>query len=227
MKNKIDLLITSNGRKEYIVPTIESWKIFIDKYVKNKMIIDDSGNEDYRNWLAETFPDFKVLSLGTSNMGFSYLLKTWTTNLEFNSEYILLLEDDFFLLEDIDCDRMIQILENNNEMLELSLKRQAWSQEEIAAGGMIERIYTDSKFVQHDGWFKHKEFFTTNPSIININRLRKYAKLVYDTDELISEAEFGSRLFNNNPTMYCAFLGNIFDSHKVEHIGHIRTGVYQ
>lgn len=225
--SKIDLLITTNGRKEYIVPTIESWKDFINNNVKNKMIIDDSGNEEYRKWLSETFPDFKIIALGTNNMGFSYLLKTWTTSLEFDSKYMLLLEDDFLLLEDIDCDKMIETLESNDDMIELSLKRQAWSHEEVAAGGMIERIYTDSKFIQHDGWFRHREFFTTNPSLINITRLRGYAKLIYTTDELISEAEFGSRLFNNNPNIYCAFWGNIFDKYKVEHIGHIRTGVYQ
>jgi hypothetical protein len=225
--NKIDLLITTNGRKEYIVPTVESWKKFIDENVRNKTIIDDSGNQEYRQWLSETFPDFTILSLGEHNMGFSFLLKTWTTSLDFNSEYMLLLEDDFVLLEDIDCDYMINTLETNEDMLQLTLKRQAWSREEVAAGGMIERIYNDSKFIQESGWFKHREFFTTNPSFININRLRNYAKLVYQIDELISEAEFGSRLFKNNPNLYCAFLGNIFDKYKVEHIGHIRTGVYQ
>jgi len=225
--NKIDLLITTNGRKEYIVPTVESWKAFIDKNVNNKIIIDDSGNQEYREWLSETFPDFTVLPLGVVNRGFSFLLKTWTTNLGFDSEYILLLEDDFLLLEDIDCENMINILETNSDMLQLTLKRQAWSREEVAAGGMIERIYNDSNFTQESGWFKHREFFTTNPSFININRLRNYAKLVYGVDELISEAEFGARLFKNNPNAYCAFLGNIFDKYKVEHIGHIRTGVYQ
>jgi hypothetical protein len=227
MSNKIDLLITTNGRKQYIVPTIDSWKNFIEKHVDKKIITDDSGNPEYRQWLRDTFPDFEVVALGEQNMGFSHLLKTWTTSLEFKSEYILLLEDDFLLLEDIDLEYILNTLDKNPNLLQMTLKRQAWSNEEVAAGGMIERIYKEDKFIQHDGWFTQREFFTTNPSFININRLREHAKQIYQPDELISEAEFGSRIFNNNPDAYSAFLGNIFDTHKVEHIGHIRTGVYQ
>lgn len=227
MNKKIDLLITTNGRKEYIVPTIDSWKNFIESNVNKKMIIDDSGNPEYRQWLAETFPDFEIIALGEENMGFSYLLKTWTTSLEFKSEYMLLLEDDFLLLDNIDLQTILEVLDNNASLLEMTLKRQAWSGEEIAAGGMIERIYKKEKFIQHDGWFTQREFFTTNPSFININRLREYAKQIYQPDEIISEGEFGSRIFNSNPDVYSAFWGNVFDTHKVEHIGHIRTGVYQ
>lgn len=227
MNKKIDLLITTNGRKQYIVPTVDSWKNFINSNVNKKMIIDDSGNQEYRQWLKETFPDFEIIGLGEKNMGFSYLLKTWTTSLEFESEYMLILEDDFLLLEDIDLQNILKVLDTNTNLLEMTLKRQAWSGEEIAAGGMIERIYKEEKFIQHDGWFTQKEFFTTNPSFININRLREYAKQIYQPDELISEGEFGSRIFKNNPDVLCAFWGNVFDPYKVEHIGHIRTGTYQ
>ena len=224
--NKIDLLITTNGRKEYIVPTVESWKNFIDANINNKIIIDDSGNQEYRDWLANTFPDFKIVPLGKNNMGFSFLMKTWLVDLNIESKYLLLLEDDFLLLEELDIENILDIL-NNEHLIELSLKRQAWSAEEINAGGMIERIFNGTNFIQKDGWFEHREFFTTNPSFINVNRLRKYSKLIYENSGLISEGEFGSRLFTNNPELYSAFLGNIFDKHKVEHIGHIRTGVYQ
>jgi hypothetical protein len=224
--NKIDLLITTNGRKEYIVPTVESWKNFIDANINNKIIIDDSGNQEYRDWLASTFPDFKIVPLGKNNMGFSFLMKTWLVDLNIESKYFLLLEDDFLLLEELDIENILDIL-NNEHLIELSLKRQAWSAEEVNAGGMIERIFNGTNFIQKDGWFEHREFFTTNPSFINVNRLRKYSKPIYENSGLISEGEFGSRLFANNPELYCAFLGNIFDKHKVEHIGHTRTGVYQ
>jgi hypothetical protein len=223
---KIDLLITTNGRKEYIVPTIDSWKNFIDTNINNKIIIDDSGNQEYRDWLASTFPDFQILELGEKNMGFSFLMKTWLVDLDIKSEYFLLLEDDFLLLEELDTENILNIL-NNEHLIELSLKRQAWSAEEINAGGMIERIFNGTNFVQRDGWFEHREFFTTNPSFINVERLRKYSKPIYKNSELISEGEFGSRLFAANPELYASFLGNIFDKPKVEHIGHIRTGVYQ
>jgi hypothetical protein len=224
---KIDLIITTNGRKEYILPTINSWKNFIDSNINNKIIIDDSGNQEYRDWLSETFPDFTIMPLGENNMGFSFLMKTWLTNLKFESKYLLLLEDDFLLLENIDVDKILNILDNNDNIIQLCLKRQAWSQEEVAAGGMIERIYNGSNFIQKDGWFEHREFFTTNPSFMNVERLRRYAKPIYEnSSELITEGEFGNRLFSNNNNLYSAFLGAIFDTHKVEHIGHIRTGTY-
>lgn len=225
--SKIDLLITTNGRKEYIVPTIESWRTFINANVNKKIIIDDSGSLEYRSWLKDTFSDFEIMPLGESNMGFSYLMKTWITKLEFDSEYFLLLEDDFVLLEEIDLSNIINILESNEHLVELSLKRQAWSREEILAGGIIEKHYNGQNFIQKNGWFEHREFFTTNPSFININRLRNYANKIYDSSsELISEAQFGSILFKNEH-LFAAFLGNIFDKPKVEHIGHIRTGTYQ
>jgi len=225
--NKIDLLITTNGRKEYIVPTINSWKNFIDENVFRKIIIDDSGSLEYREWLKDTFPDFEIIALGPINMGFSFLMKSWLVDLEFTSEYLLLLEDDFVLLEKIDTSKIFDILENNKNIIQLALKRQAWSHEEVIAGGMIERIFNGHNFTQKDGWFEHREFFTTNPSFIDIERLRSYSKPIYEKiDYLITEGEFGKILFQDNQNLYSAFLGKIFDSNKVEHIGHVRTGIY-
>jgi len=223
---QIDLIITTNGRKEYIVPTIDSWKNFIDININNKIIIDDSGNKEYRDWLTSTFPDFQILPLGEKNMGFSFLMKTWLVDLSIESKYLLLLEDDFLLLEELDIETILNILDNKH-LIELSLKRQAWSAEEINAGGMIERIFNGTNFIQKDGWFEHRQFFTTNPSFINVERLKKYSKPIYKNSELMSEGEFGLRLFANNPEVYAAFLGNIFDKPKVEHIGYVRTGVYE
>jgi len=223
----IDLIITTNGRKEYILPTINSWKNFIDLNINKKIIIDDSGNKEYQEWLKETFPDFEIMPLGPVNMGFSFLMKTWLVDLELNSKYLLLLEDDFLLLEELDVDKILNILDNNENVIQLTLKRQAWSQEEVAAGGMIERLFNGCNFIQKDDWFEHREFFTTNPSFMNIERLRSYSKPIYEkVDGLITEGEFGSALFESNKDLYSAFLGKIFDTHKVEHIGHIRTGTY-
>lgn len=224
---KIDLIITTNGRKEYILPTTNSWKNFIDLNINRKIIIDDSGNQEYRDWLKDKFPEFEIMPLGPVNMGFSFLMKTWLVDLELNSKYLLLLEDDFLLLETLDIDKILNILDNNQSIIQLTLKRQAWSQEEVAAGGMIERLFNGCNFTQKDGWFEHREFFTTNPSFMDIERLRNYSKPIYEkAGGLMTEGEFGSALFGDNESLYSAFLGKIFDVHKVEHIGHIRTGTY-
>jgi hypothetical protein len=226
MSNKIDLLVTTNGRKEYLIRTLDSWRSFIEANVNKKIIIDDSNDPEYREWLRDHYREYEVRALGEENMGYSYLLKTWATSLEFESEYILLLEDDFLLIDNLIVDDIIDVLNKNENLLEMSLKRQAWSSQEVEAGGMIENIFQEDKFVEHDGWFAQRLFFTSNPSFIKIDRLRKYAKEIYQPNEVVTEGEFGSRIFNNHPDVYCAFWGNIFDKHKVEHIGYRRTGTY-
>lgn len=225
MKN-LDLIVTTNGRQEYISRTIDSWRELINDNVNKKVIIDDSGDPSYRRWLAETFEDFEVFPLGEERTGYKTLLKTWSCDLDFDSEYVLVLEDDFLLLENINVEYILNVLDQNPDMLQMTLKRQAWSQGEIAAGGLVEALYDGQNFIQSDGWFKHRMFFTTNPSFIKIDRFRDIARPIYEENpQLLAEGELGDRIFEKYDSMYLAFLGEIFEAHKVEHIGWARTGI--
>lgn len=86
-----------------------------------------------------------------------------------NADYLLHIEEDFRFVAPFDLADGIQVLREDPRLAQVVLKRQPWSPEEHAAGGIIEchpDDYTDH--TDGDGlfWVSHQRIFSLNPCII-------------------------------------------------------------
>jgi hypothetical protein len=70
----------------------------------------------------------------------------------------------------VDLQGMAQVLEQNPHLAQIVLKRQPWSEEEIAAGGQIEAAPED--YTDREGFVEHRRLFSFNPSLVARETLR-------------------------------------------------------
>lgn len=218
----IALLLMTDGRTEYIHQTISSSYSMLRGPITERWMHDDSGDEEHRQWLRTRFPDFAHIGEGPRKGfggAYSFAWKTLATKSE--ASFIFNLEDDFTFNRNIPLEDMARVLNDNPHVYQMALRRQAWNQEEIRAGGVIER-WPDN-FKQEDGWISHRMFFTTNPSL--------YRKSLVATRRLPdvkdSEGHFHHSIINSDPNALYGYWGLKTDSPWVNHIGRIRgKGTY-
>lgn len=164
----ITLLVRTDGR-DHIYETIPSALDNLHGPITRKLIYDDSGDPLNRHRLAEAFPEFVITYSANGRQGFGGAIRFMWRYLAQNdhNSYIFDLEDDFLFQRDVDLDAMIHVLEQRPELVQLALRRQAWNDQERAAGGVVE-LAPDSYVDCHDGtsdWLEHSNFWTTNPSL--------------------------------------------------------------
>ncbi len=93
----------------------------------------------------------------------------WGWALDQNVDYLLHVEEDFTLDTPVRLDDLVYILERAPHLAQVVLKRQAWSAEERAAGGIIEMNpsdYIDCHSMRSTAWCEHMRIFSLNPCLI-------------------------------------------------------------
>lgn len=135
-------------------------------------------------------------------------------------DYVFHCEGDFTFNVLIPIYRMAFVLERNPHLAQLALKRQAWSEPEKAAGGLVEAAPKDyAQRTQYgDVWTEHRRFWTTNPSLFPVGFCYQGWPQVER-----SEGIFTHRLLED-PEVQFGYWGAKFDAPRVTHIGDVRSG---
>jgi hypothetical protein len=223
--NNICMTVLTDGRKEYISKALPTWIDAYDNQIEKKFIIDDSGDSQYREWLASEFPSFTIVPVSSSRGGYvEAMRKVFFTAVDSEAEYCLHIEDDFILHKPFIIDDVISVLNSNPSLSQMSFMRQPWYTNEIDAGGVIEALENQDGAAEYieentDGkdWTIHKGFWTCNPSIFPIWTAKRRWP-----DAPWSEMKFGQKLFSHEKS--CGIWGNRKNWVCVEHIGRERNG---
>jgi hypothetical protein len=135
--------------------------------------------------------------------------------LETGCEFVLWVEEDFRFLDRPPVRDMAIILDFYPHLAQVVLKRQPWSGEEHAAGGIVEMApsdYSDQSFMGIS-WLEHKRIFSMNPCLIPRNIL----EFGYPDSNEAGQTE---RLVAAGFSF--AFYGKRDDPPLVHHVGHER-----
>lgn len=210
----IALLVMTDGRTDYIGQTLQSASARLKGPITEFWMHDDSGDEQHRQWLRSSFPGFTHIGEGPRRgFGGAYDHAWKTLTARSRSSYVFSLEDDFTFNQDIPLEEMALTLESNHSIYQMALLRQAWSSEEIRAGGVIQR-WPDS-FHQEVGWVSHRLFYTTNPHLF---RRSMVAGKTYPNVK-DSEGHFSASIVNSDPNALFGYWGQKTDPPRVHHIG--------
>lgn len=192
----IALLVITDGREDYLQRSLASLQEHTAFTFDQRVVIDDS----------------------THTLGFAGAIQAgWE---KIHTDHVLHLEADFTFNGPVDVEGMIDLLERQPHLAQVSLKRQPVNSEEIAAGGIVE-LHPDDFTQRSDGplvWTEHRRYFTTNPSIYP----SRLCRLGWP-QEPNSEGVFTHKLLTD-PLLRFAIWGAKFDPPLVEHIGAQRAG---
>ncbi len=218
----ITLVVFTDGR-DHIYETIPSALASLQGPITKRIIYDDSGDALNRDRLAEAFPTFTITHCAQGRQGFGGAIRfiwrylaAWDQN-----DFVFHLEDDFTFNREVDVGAMCDLLTKNHALVQVALRRQAWNDEERAAGGVIERdptAYTDRDFAGYQ-FLTHREFFTTNPGVYR----RSLCKRGWP-DDPHSEGKFSALVRNEMVAPPFAYWGARSDEPWVTHIGRDRVG---
>lgn len=187
----------SDRQDLYLPGCIASYEANVEGEVDAWTVIDD---RDHRLGLA-----------GAARAGFRWAV-------EQDCDYALWVEEDFRFTTPIRLDELRHVLEREPKLAQIVLKRQPWSPEEAAAGGIVEKDPDDyiecGAFGRSIRWTEHRRLFSLNPCLIP----RHVLEMGWPDG---NEAEFARQCLDRG--LRFAYFGRKYDPPRVEHVGAIRA----
>lgn len=173
------LFILTCGRKQYIQDTILSWETNLQNFDGRKIIFDDSGDIEYRQWLRETYGDrYDIIVFSDDNLGLEPMMRNILHFFSTSSyEDIFMLEEDWVLNESLDFKELQNIL-NTEKSIQVRVTVEPWYPKQIKFGGVIGAYKEDGTYVEKETYvvFRNntKDFFwSNNPSIFKADVFRQ------------------------------------------------------
>ena len=209
------LLVMSHGRRDLLVQAVNSIDTNLRGRIDRRVVHSDARSNHFNDWLYSWWDGDVVVNTGEH--GFGNAIRNAWNNID--DDYVIHWEEDFVLTEEVNADLMRWILNTSPDVAQVALKRQAWNEQEKAAGGIVEQDPDSYEEEMKYGYVitKHRKFFTTNPSIYGKNAV----DLGWPEGDN-SEGRFGFKVWERG--LYSSFLGGKYDPPKVEHIGYVRDG---
>ncbi len=140
----VAVIVLTDGRRDCIERSLPSalsrLKNLSATGTRQVWICDDSGDLEYQAWLRLHFGHVARIVCGRKRLGYSGAVRrAWEVALASGCEYVFWLEDDFTFNVDVDVRDLIAVLESDERLTQIVLKRQAWFDPEVAVGGYVER----------------------------------------------------------------------------------------
>lgn len=191
------LLIVSDGRIDYLRQTLASAA---------------------KHLFHHRFDQFVFVNDEAHQLGFAgAIAEGWR---QVRTDWVFHLEEDFTFNVQVPVEEMIALLQRQPHLAQVSLKRQAWNERELAAGGIVEADPDDFADASddHAAWTEHRRYWTTNPSVYS----SRFCRLGWPQEEQ-SEGVFTHRLLEH-PELRFAIWGEKHAPPLVHHIGDSRAG---
>jgi len=226
-QDKINLVVIGDGRHQYLEQCMDSLHYLSGGSIANGFMFDDSGDEQYRNYLRAQYNDWIVIGDGPRKGFAKTMVAMWQLMSIQPQQWIFHVEEDFIFNQPIWLANMQKIMIDNPYLAQVALLRQPWSKEEQAAGGYmkVNPGWFTERECRSSQWIEHRAFFTTNPHLTR----RSVCSTGWEDCEH-SEGHTSLRLFSkgfpgvSGDRVRSAILGGKNDEPRCIHIGDQRIG---
>lgn len=212
--NKVSLVVITDGRQSCIEQTIDRFNQVIEYTFFEKLIINDSADPRYHDFLTNRFPEFKIISHETRR-GLAGAVQSAWASVSPESDYVFHLEDDFLFNKSVNISDMIFLLRKNPHLVQMALVRAPVNPPEEEVGGFVFQHLED--YTQKDEYFEHGRLFTLNPCVYPMSTVKM------GWPDHGGESEFTSKAHSIDKDYRFGFYGNIYDPPLVTHIGGRRS----
>lgn len=226
-----DVLIVTDGRRHCVDATIRSAVANLTGDIERWWVYCDSEDRAFRQWLAEFVaedgPIDTVFWHPDGRQGFAGAIRyAWQTVLaDSPATHLFHLEDDFTFNRPVNVDDMAKVLDTHPHLAQLALRRQPWNDIERAAGGVVEvnpDAYQEVLMANSDrmySWLEHREFWTTNPSLIRTEFIGDHPWPLGPRSEGVYSLSLAA-----DPDLRFGYWGSRESGEWVHHIGNDRVG---
>lgn len=215
----VTIAVHTDGRREYIARAIPSLLEKVKGPVSKRVIFDDSGDPEYKDWLRAEFPDFYVVG-PHERLGYTKSMQALWKYLDRRcvSEFVFLAEDDFTYDRDVELGPMIETLRENDHLRQVALLRHPYYPRELEAGGIVQE-HPEAYELQNSRpypFLEHRLYFTANPSLFRRSLTATPWPNGTSSEKLYTD------LLNRNPSSRFAYWGT--GDPWITHIGAVRAG---
>lgn len=218
------VIALSNRRDLYLPDALASLQQHVTGW-DDLVIVDDSGDEDWRDQLETKH---KVVRVDDTPAGYTAAMRTvWAVARMYAGPFFFL-EEDFRFVRPVDLAQLQSILDGNQQLAQLALRRAPWYRNERRIGVLrAQRIRVDHERRlhgrNHSRWTQHLDFVEHDAGITGNPGLWSAAALKHDWPDVEwSETAMGNQLHTAGLTS--GWLGTITQAdHDVEHCGHTRA----
>lgn len=214
---KFCVIIINDGRNDYFEQTMKSFKenVFFPEGSKiHKILIDDWPADRDEAAIKKLAKKYKIdqVVLNEENLGVNKTVKKAWSLIPEDVDYIWHQENDFVYIKPVQIEILMKVLENPI-IIQCALVRQAWFQDELEAGSLMNTRPERWKVANVSGIdiVVHKDHFTFNPSLYK-------RKWLIDIDPF-GEYDLRNYYMGKNPGLYFSYLGKKEDDHRILHIG--------
>lgn len=212
--NKVSLIVITDGRQSCIEQTIDRFDDLIKYDFYERIIINDSGDVRYHNFLITAFPSFKIVS-HEERRGLAGAVQSAWDSVSRHADYVFHLEDDFIMKKKFDIDHMIFLLKKNPHLTQMALVRDPVNPPEREAGGFV--FQNKESYEQKGDFFEHGRLFTLNPCVYPMSTVN------IGWPDHGGESEFTQKVHSIDTSLRFGYYGNMYDEPLVTHIGGRRS----
>lgn len=217
--------VLGNGRGRFLDRTIASWEANLIDTPKHKIIFDDSGNSEYREWLQNKFGNrFVVVPISEHAVG-----QPAAINFIFNYlsgldvDYFLEIEEDWMLNRPINISEIASKISTMNDVCQIRIPRAVWHETnthylDLQHGTLLNYYLSNYTYSKQDNLYEIESdsyFWSHNPNIFS----RHILNHKYPQQGIESEYLFGKLLFESSYRAFAYWATNPYESY-VSHIGY-------
>lgn len=196
-------IILTNGRKDCFEQMAQSLSLVLD--LGQGLIVDDSGNPEYAEWLRSRMPGWGVRTTPGYPDGYAGAMQeVWRYAARY--EHVFLIEDDFVFQRPMFTEGLVELLDTHPHIAQFILLRQPWFGNEIASGGLLEAMVDRGEVLDYKPeWVEQRVTWSSNPTVFRgANWVLAHP---WPSGEG-SEFRFGQRLFTDEPGTVSAYYGD-------------------
>lgn len=189
------LTVLTHGRDVTLSRALESFREHVRPHPAEKVLVCDGP----MRCESDVMRYFDEVSAGKCQEGFcAATQRAWWAGMMGAPEFVFHLEHDFEFTRDVDLGLIADQLAADPGLFQMSLMRDAVSDEEREAGGLAELLVQKNPRAL-DNWYAgtprqfliHNQYFTTNPSLMRRSVMEEN---LFTEDAPFCEGKFGIRL---------------------------------
>ncbi len=218
---KVALLVIGDGRGEYLEHTVPAVLKNVLHPITARLMIDDSGDDDYARTLDDSYPEFRIVHGGRRGLA-GAVQAGFDLCLDHDPDYVLWIEEDMLITRMLPVTQAVMVLEAHPELAQMCFKREPFDPAE-GTDQLAAQCKLAAFFGEKASYTWHDSLFSLNPCLIP----RRVLELGWPSGPLGVGNEAGMTPILLDQGYVFGSWGHVGDEPYARHLGVRRSAQWQ